>query len=161
MAIIYGDNSQNVRAGKVINIHRFEWNTRTTILSTSGSSTRWIYENTFNKLESTSTIIVQAYIQGWSNSAGAVQGVLYVGNQTEESGVGYQYTASAYYKIYHCCSAIANNTQTGTIGFGVGFRANNGSSNERPFDYYWNPNSNDDNRIGQSGSMFIVTEVMP
>mgnify|MGYP003320866354 CR=1 FL=1 len=161
MAIIYGDNSSNVRAGKVININRYEWNTRTSVLSTSGGSTRWIYENTFNKLESTSTIVVQAYIQGWSNSAGAVQGVVYVGNQNEESGVGYQYTASSYLKIYHVNTAITNNTQTGTIGFGVGFRANNGGSNERPFDSWWNPSSSDDNRLGQSGSIFLVWEIMP
>lgn len=161
MSIIYGDNSVNARAGKVININRFEWNTRTASSGTSGSSTTWIYENSFNKLESTSTIVVQAYIQGFTNNSGSMQGVVYVGNQNEESGVGYQYTASGYMKIYHCNTAIANNTQTGTINFGVGYRANNGSTGEKPFDGVWNPSSSDDSRLGQTGSIFLVWEVMP
>jgi len=160
MAIIYGDDSSNVRAGKVINIHRYEWNTRTSCPGTSGYSTAWFYQNSFNKLESNSTIIIQAYVSGYNNSAGSMQGVIYVGNQNEESGVGYNYTGSGYLKMWMVNSAIANNTQTGTINFGVGYRAANGGSNERPFDFF-NPTSSDDNRIGQAGSIFLVTEVMP
>ena len=160
MAINFANGGTQDRPGKCLASHRFEWNTRTGISSTSGSATRWIVEGTFTKLSASSLITVQAIIPGWNNSAGAVQGVLYVGNQNEESGVSYQYTASSYLKIFHCNSAIANNTQTGSIGWGIGFRANNGSSNERPFDNIWNPSSSDDGRLAQTGAIIIIQELV-
>ena len=159
MAINFANGGSQDRPMKCLAAHRFEWNTRTGSSNTNGTGTVWIYQSSFTKISASSLITVQAIFPAWNNNAGTVQGVMYVGNQNEESGIYYSYNDNGFGKIYHCNSSIANNTQTGTVNFGIGYRSNSGG-NERPFSGVWNPSSSDDSRLLNTGAIITVMELV-
>lgn len=70
------------------------------------------------------------------------------------------YESSAYSKVYSTSAVIAGYATTGPQTMTFRYFAQNGGTAEKPFLVY-NPNSSDQNRIGQTCSVYTVWEIGP
>ena len=171
MAIYFNDEAQT-KAAHVINYTRLTNNTRRT-LSGSSNNQEMVFMDfgNVNKKESSSILVFQGYIAGWSNEAGAITLNLRVGashsNYVLSGGTSsgypiaqYNYTSSGYYKVTVVSGHITGHTSTGNQSVNVGYRAANGDGS-RPYTRV-NPNASDDSRIENSmgGSSMSIWEIL-
>jgi hypothetical protein len=141
----------------------------TTRTSISAASSYDLWSVTFNKLSSTSTIVVEGVLHfreqlntevgmfcRYGTSGNVYNGMPYmsVGDNTANA------TSADINTTQYIASYISGYTTTGSQTFTIGWSSANGSSN-RPSSI-WNPNNSDDNRTrAESGSIMYIWEVEP
>ena len=164
MAVYYGAGDSSTR---VIGSKEARASSRSSV-SLAGSSpvTLWT-PMTYTKQSSTSELHVHAFIIGNGKNSYPYYGT-YI--RAEWSGGAYDMSVGSHYSIgayvgsgsviWHVNqiwtpSNLSN--QTGNITFKCRFKASN-NSNSRPFNT-WNPNTSDESRAHQQGSVFVCQEL--
>ncbi|MCP4136755.1 MAG: hypothetical protein GY754_37645 [bacterium] len=112
------------------------------------------------KKSPTSILLIQGTISGRGKYSGDMQQGWQYGSSSEVRAQSMMYESSHYSKIYSTTAVIAGHGTTGDQNLKFRYYANNNRSAESPFVYY-NPNSSDDSRIGQTRSVYIVWEIEP
>ena len=171
MGIYFSDEAQT-RAAHVINYTRLIDSTRRSLGGSSSNQEMLLVDfGNVNKKESSSILVFQGFIAGWSNSAGAITLNLRVGgshsNYVLSGGTSsgypiahYSYSADGYYKMTVISGHISGHSSTGNQSVNVGYRSANGDGS-KPYAKV-NPNASDDSRIENSmqGSSLSIWEIL-
>ena len=143
-------------AGHVVKVERFENNTRTGLTTSTSRSTIWTV--VFNKLISTSNLLIQWHLSAWGSSADTTLWECYAGSGSWTRGpMAYDQDTSGTTKFCILDFLLTDCDATGSQNIGLGFHSSNSSSN-KPFNV-WNPNTTEDVRNSQELSTCIVTEI--
>tara|TARA_R100001463_G_C3482548_1_gene217103 strand:+ start:39 stop:560 length:522 start_codon:yes stop_codon:yes gene_type:complete len=170
MAIYFSDEAQ-ARAAHVINYTRLTDNTRRSLGGSSNNQEMLAVDfGNVNKKESSSILVFQGFLAGWSAEAGAITCNLRVGgshaNYVLSGGtssgypiVHYAYNGRNLYQLAVISGHINGHTSTGNQSVNVGYRSANGGGN-KIFGLI-NPNASDDGRIENSmgGSSLSIWEI--
>ena len=174
MAIYYGDGT-NSNSGRVLGQKTSSNSTRTSMIGNSNNQDVDMWNMlTYNKLSSTSTIIVSAHITIHHDYSYPFYGTFCKATWNSGAGVyrnrsGCNYTIGQYasstnnqviWKILTFFTAANLSNQTGNITFYASYTATSGQTGNKPA-LYWNPNATDDGRGFQKGSTCNVFEVEP
>jgi hypothetical protein len=115
---------------------------------------------TVDKKSPTSILLIQGTVSGFGNYSGSMQQGWRLGTGTEVLAQSHMYDENATSKIYSSQVVIAGHTQTGPQQMVFRFFTSNNQGGNRPFSVY-NPNANDDGRLGQTRSSYVVWEIEP
>ena len=174
MAIYYGDGT-NSNSGRVLGQKTSSYSTRTSMSGNPNNQDvdMW-YMLTYNKISSTSTIIVSAHITMHHDYSYPYYGTFCKATWNGGAGV-YRNRSGSDYSIRHYSNSADNqviwkiltfftaanlSNQTGNINFYASYTATSGQTNNKP-GLIFNPNNNDDNRGFQKASTCNVYEVEP
>lgn len=149
-------------SGTVISSAVIRNGTRTALSNTNMAT---LFSGTFNKIlgASQSYLLVRATVFGAGYNSGNCGVGCYIDSTNNwDYGASYQYDGSwsSTNQIttiigYHVFNGYAAGSRT--IGFG--WKCANGSTTDRPFNYF-NPNSSDDGRLNQVISSMYVQEIV-
>lgn len=144
-------------SSKVINVTTVISSTRVA-LGTSSSSVL----ETFNvdKKSPTSMLIIDGVLSGKNTNSGSMQQGWKYGSSAEVLAQGLTYTAQPHGVTLPTKAIITGHTTTGIQLMTFRIFTNDGSSGSQPFGIY-NPNSTDDARLGQTRSVYTISEVEP
>jgi hypothetical protein len=145
-----------VRKG-IINITTRVNNTRAA-LSVGNSLTMESF--VVDKKSPTSYLLIDGAVAGYGNYSGSMQQGWRLGSGTEVLGQALMYEANVHSKLFPTKVIISGHATTGPQTLVFRFFAANASGGERPFNVY-NPNGADDARLGQTQSVYTVTEIEP
>ena len=171
MAIYYGDGS-NSNSGRILGSKTSSYNTRTAINGHPSNADEDLWNMlTYNKISSTSTLIVNAHIAIHHDYSYPYYGTFckatWSGGGVYRNRKGCAYSIGKYadsnsviWKILTFFTASDLSNQTGNITLSASYTASNGGSGNKP-GLQWNPNSSDDGRGSQNGSQCSVFEVEP
>src|SRR5262245_44008049 len=113
----------------------------------------------YNKVSPTSYLLIEGTISAWGNSAGSMQQGWRLGSGTEVLAQSTTYTAQPHSTVIPTRAVITGHTTTGPQIMTFRYFAANNTANA-PFNTY-NPNANDDARLGQTRSVFTIWEMEP
>lgn len=143
-------------AGNVRQVRVFVSNTRTPL----PLFTERVFETfTFNKQSSTSALLIQGSISGWSDASGSIQQFWQYGTGPRTAAQGVMYDNTVHGRVYPTFAYIAGHTTTGAQPLKFIYQDMAGGS-QRPFLTY-NPSNLDDNRLSQTASVYVVWEIEP
>ena len=143
-------------AGHVIKIDRTENNTRTVINTVTGRHIIWTV--VYNKLLSSSKLLIQWHLAGWGSSGDTTLWECYAGPGSWTRGpMAYDQDTSGSTRVIFNNFLLADCTSTGNQNIGLAYNTSNNSSN-KPFNI-WNPGSSEDARNNGEISTCIVTEI--
>lgn len=171
MAIYFNDEAQT-KAAHVINYTRLTNNTRRSLGGSSSNQEMLAVDfGNVDKKESSSILVFQGFLAGWSAEAGAITCNLRIGGSHSNyvlsggtaSGypiVHYGYNGQNYYQLAVISGHITGHTSTGNQNISVGYRSANGNGSKL-FGRI-NPNASDDARIENSmqGSSLSIWEIL-
>jgi len=171
MAIYFSDEAQT-RAAHVINYTRLYDQTRRTLGGSSNNQEMLLVDfGNVNKKESSSMLVFQGFVAGYSAEAGAITCNLRVGGSHSNyvlsggtaSGypiVHYAYNGQNHYQLAVISGHITGHSSTGNQGVHVGYRSASGGGH-KIFGKV-NPNASDDSKIENSmqGSSLSIWEIL-
>jgi len=139
-------------SGKTLNVVQHTNSTRTSLPTQADYN---FFNVTYPQQKANSKILIQAQIPGQGGQAGNVH-MKAVYDGTDYDGVGwYAYTDGGHGQILHFFHLINGASTTGNKTLTL--KQNSQSGGQR-FASTWNPNSSDDNRLGQSVSSLVIIE---
>jgi len=147
------DNFDSADNGRVLGVTTYTNSTRQ-VLSILADITMASFS--VEKKSSTSVLVIQGSMAGWGNYSGLAQQGWKLGSGTEFQAQTIMYEGTTNGKCFPTTAVIAGHTTTGVQTMVFRFYSNSGGF--KPFLIY-NPNTTDDSRLGQTASVFTVTEV--
>ncbi|MCP4137012.1 MAG: hypothetical protein GY754_38950 [bacterium] len=144
-------------AGKIVNVTVHESDVRTPL---SGGNSIMMEDFNLDKKSSTSILLIQGTISGYSNNSGSMQQGWQYGISSEVLGQSLMYEATSNSRIYSTTAVISGHGTTGLQRLTFRYYAENDASGNRPFSVY-NPNKDDDARLGQTKSVYTIWEIEP
>ena len=165
--ITYGDGSTQSGGFKCIGYNYHENSTRQVISGNSGDTDMWTISNAINRKNSGSFIRVSAILPGVDAYSYPYYHT-YVGlnvNGTRVRKADGSHYASNYQGATHVYWFVEYDFTAGEIGSYVGnnislffgYGSSSGGGN-KPWEYNWNPNSNDDSRAPQTVTQAHIQE---
>ncbi len=142
-------------AGKVLNVTYHIENTRTN-LEVAESHT--MADFLVNKKSATSVLICRASLSFFGAHSGSLQQGWKLGTGSEFSSGSLTYTGQFHSTTVPSLAIIEGHTTTGPQSIVMRYYSADGATTNKPYSVY-NPNSTDDNRIGQTSSVFVIWEV--
>ena len=139
--------------GKTLGVTQYTNNTRT---SHSNVDTYNYWDTNYTQVKANSKLIIDVNLIGFSNNNGCVN-FDFEYDGTTYSGFGhYSYTAQANPHMLSYRRMIDGASTTGSKNFK--YQYDHATSTGSPWNI-WNPNASDDNRLQQTVSTLIITEV--
>ena len=140
-------------SGKTLGVTQFSSSTRTSLPS---QDTYSFFDTNYTQIKAGSKLIIDVNLIGYGNNNGAVN-FDFEYDGTTYSGFGhYSYTAQNLPHSFSYKRMINGASSTGAKNFKYQYDHRTSSGN--PF-LIWNPNSSDDNRLEQTVSTLIITEM--
>ena len=141
-------------SGKTLGVTQYTNNTRTSLPQ---QDTYSFWDTNYTQIKANSKLIIDVNIIGHTNNNGAVNFDFEYDGTTYSGFGGYTYESSGNFKSFTYRRMIDGASSTGAKNFKYQYdHANN--SNGSPFSV-WNPNATDDNRLQQTVSTLIITEM--
>ncbi len=143
---------QDASGGKTLNVVQHTNSTRTSLPSQADYT---FFQVTYPQQKANSKILIQAQMPGQGGEAGNVH-MKAVYDGTDYDGVGwYAYTDGGHGQLMHFFHLLNGASTTGNKTLTL---KQNSKSGSQKFATIWNPNSTDDNRLGQSMSSLVIIE---
>lgn len=113
-----------------------------------------------NKRVASSQLLMEGTLAGFGDYSGEMTPGWKLGAGTEALGQGVMYASSSniHGKVYPTMAVLDGHTTTGAQTMVFRYYSASGSIGDKPFVVY-NPNATDDNRLAQTCSVFVVTEI--
>lgn len=159
LATAVNDNNTRIsslESGRVVGVTTFRDCTRLVVPTTAQYN---LAQFSVNKKSSTSRLLIQGVVSGKNNASGSMQQEWIYGSTTV-AAQGVMYDDTPHGKVFPTAAVITGHTTTGAQTLTFRYRSNNGATGEQPYTVH-NPNSTDDARLGQTCSVYWVTEVEP
>lgn len=144
-------------AGEIIAKTVFKNCTRTALAT---GSTFTMASFAVNKRVASSQLLMEATLAGFGDFSGSMTPGWKLGSGSEVYGQGIMYSSSSnnHGRVFPTAAVLDGHTTTGNQTMIFRYFTMNGQTGDRPFVVY-NPNTTDDVRLGQTCSIFIVTEI--
>lgn len=145
------------RPGGIVGVSYFVANTRQALVDTNSVN---LASFTVDKKSPSSFLLIDGTISGRGNYSGDMQQGWKYGNGAEVLAQSVMYEQNIHSKIYSTKAIVAGHATTGPQTLVFRYFTQSGAGGNRPFQVY-NPNASDDNRMGQTQSVYTVWEIEP